>query len=267
MESWTALTERLMGRLAKIFALSGLLLSPVIQAKVHQVVWVTPEWQNYTQVDGLGLYNELVQKVFAKSDTRVRQIYRSWNRSLMMLRNQQADMTGGMEKSGNFHFSAFPILSDYEYVLFRTSAIPSWKGIESLNNKTGVWIEGYLEGTADEIRQYLQGFGVSSRAKALDMFLNKKRGIKYLLDNRNQLMLTLGQQPSPLDETQYSIKQVYQANLYMAFQKSPRGLQIKHQFDTGFKALFCDKKLLPLYAKYQFEGPNIDIQCSDSGTR
>lgn len=240
-----------------IFLLLSFCFSYQSATEVKEVVWVTPEWKGYTDVDGNGLYNTLIREIFAIADTQVKIEYRS----LLMVKDNFADMTGGTQKSTYYHFSAHPIISNKEYVLFRNSVISDWQGLNSLKGKTVVWIEGYLDGADDSIREAIQGFGVSSRSFAYDLFLEEKRGVTYLLNNSDQMTSMLDSLSTSSNKEGLSFEQIYQADLFIIFQQTPRGLHIKNLYDLGFTSLFCAGVIKNIYEQHQLPLPTMKIDC------
>lgn len=238
-----------------------LLFSQSTMAQIKEIIWVSPVWESYTDTDGSGLYNDIVSQVFAAHDVTVKRVYRSWKKSMQMVENGEADMTGGTELSARFHASAFPVINDDVHVLLKKASFDKWHGIQSLDGKTGVWLLGYLDDSQEELRKHIQGFGVTSRNVATDMLLNHKRDVDYYLDNLSQMTISLSRQNQPFDAEAFAFKQIFRTNLHMVFQPTPRGRDIRDMFDEGMNKLVCGNTLPSLYEKYEIEMPDFDTDC------
>lgn len=85
----------------------------------EKVIWVTPLWDSFTNPDATGLYNDIVRTVYSDAGYSIEQITRSWKRSLTIVKNAGADITGGEDFSVRYNQSKYPILLSSENILFK----------------------------------------------------------------------------------------------------------------------------------------------------
>ena len=244
--------------------ITGCLLSVSIgQAEeIQEIRWATPEWQNITNKDGTGLYNEILDRIFEPHQITLIREYVPWKRALIMVAKGHADMTGGEDPDDQHLQATHPIVEVSQSVLFKRSVIPQWKGLESLKGRRGVWVHGYRSSAPAAITSVLLGREVKSRVQAVLIVAND-RGAEYYYDNSYQMMQAIQQAGIPIDlETTYQMEEVHIANLYWRFHDSDRGRQIRDLFDQGIERLYCSGELELIYGKWQSLFPTIyQIKC------
>lgn len=235
-----------------------------IAEEIREIRWATPEWENYTDKDGSGFYNELMSRIFESRQITLIRSYVPWKRALVMVQNGDADMTGTENPNETYLQSTYPIFQSIESVWFKKSIIKEWKGLESLKGRKGVWYQGYLESAPEELIPFLQGRDVRTRIQAVKVVVNE-RGADYYFDNKDQMMRTIQSADIPLNLDEYQIETVYIGEMNWQFHKSERGEKIRAIFDQGFKELYCSGELLQLYEKWQLQGefPTDAITCND----
>ena len=245
-----------MNRLSAL-ALTGLFLAllQTSDANGNEVRWAITEWEDLTNADGTGLFNELTDAAFSVSGVKVTRIYVPWRRALLAVEQGDADFTGGLEKTDKFLESRHPINRILETVFFHEDTISNWSGLESLADKRGVWALGYLDEFPPAIRHQLHGEDVP-RESALNMVL--KGRADYYFDNRLQMRQTIekakaSRQPGTFDN--YRMEPLMEFPLYMVFTPNPRGERIKAIFDKGVEALYQSGKLQEIYRKWDIPMP------------
>jgi hypothetical protein len=198
--------------------------------EISKVRWATPEWKNYTNLDGSGFYNELISRIFEKKQIKLHQIYVPWKRALMMVERGDADMTGAAnDPNTKYTKSKYSLYKSSQSVLFKKTTIPKWHGIKSLQGLRGiryrgynVWIPSYLEGR--EIRTRLQA------AKSVIM----ERDADYYFDNHHQMTATLKQVDIPIIHDEYQLEVIYTSEMKWLFHPSK---EEKKSVQYLFKAL------------------------------
>lgn len=243
-----------------IFLQSIQVLAQNETSQIKQVTWATPEWENYTNKDGTGLYNEILQNIFEDKKTNIRiiRIYVPWKRAVVMVKSKKADFTGADEPQEALLHSMHPIVQNKENVFFHKDNVKNWTGIESLKDKYGVWYLGYLDYQPPYIKKVLTGRGNKSRSAALKMVIFKRAD--YYYDNMDQMKSTIKNVDVPVNMEDYRIENIRNLNLYMLFSKTKRGEAIRQIFDNGIERLFRSGKLKKIFDKWNQDFPAFDIQ-------
>lgn len=251
-----------------VIKLSVLLLALTFSTNVcgvdKKVIWVTPLWDSYTNEDGTGLYNDIVNTIYTEAGYSIKQITRSWQRSLEMVQKAEADITGGEDYSPRYNQSTFPILYSSENILYKKDKWGKWQGVENLNEKLGVWYEGYAVVKQEHLANILKGTDVRSRQLALEILLNGKRDIDYYFDNSEQMLQVMKSAGVSMSDYGLEMREVSQSNLHMVFQKTERGNRLKAIFDAGFERLYCNGDLFTIYSKWQHVMPLLDTECDEN---
>ena len=242
-----------------IFLQSFQVLAQNESIQIKQIKWATPEWENYTNKDGTGLYNEILQNIFEdeKINIRIIRIYVPWKRAVMMVKNGTADITGADEPQAELLHSKHPVVQNKENVFFHKDRIRNWKGIESLKDKTGVWYMGYLDNQPPYIKEVLRGRGNSSRVAALKMVIFQR--VDYYYDNMDQMNTTIHNFDIPFHMEDYQIENIRTLSLYMLFNKTKKGEKLRQIFDDGIERLLRSGKLKKIFDKWNQDFPDYDI--------
>ena len=104
------------------------------------IKWGTDYWQDYTNYDGSGFYNELIHKIFPEPEYIVEVHYYPWKRSVKNVLQGNIDMTGAMHKSERLYHSERPVLID---TVVMVSRVEDALTLDSLDNKLGAYRSGY----------------------------------------------------------------------------------------------------------------------------
>ena len=234
------------------FLLTG---SPVFAQAITEVTWETPAWEGLTKEDGTGLYHELISAIYGSVGIKVVVNYRPWARAVFDVENGTADFTGGDSRSSKFAQPNTPIIRHTELIFFKKKTVPSYRGIEDLSSKNGVWIMGYTDNFPRQFKKHLKGNGNASRNGALKMVLLGRAD--YYLDNDYQLPQTLKEYEGLYTASEYDTGTVYIEDLFMCFTKSPRGQRLAELFDQGMKKLSESGELKKIYAKWNRIAPPV----------
>ena len=221
--------------------------------KITQITWATPEWKALTNKDGTGLYHELINEIYGRAGIRVVVEYVPWVRAMDIVKKGEADFSGGDSPSEDYAQPKIPIIRNTELVFFKKSTYPSYKGVENLDNKSGVWIRGYVDNFPKEIKSHLKGTENTTRTGALQMVLADRAD--YYLDNDFQMDQTLKEFEGKYAASEYATGTVYAENLFLCFTKTPRGQRLADIFDQGMKSLAASGKLNRIYTKWVRTAP------------
>ncbi|WP_108650277.1 substrate-binding periplasmic protein [Dongshaea marina] len=229
---------------------------------IGSALWATPEWQGYTDKDGSGLYNQMLEAIYAPQNIRIKRSYVPWNRALRLVQSGQADMTGAELKAPGYLYSRHPIIENIEVIWFKKSTLPNWQGLESLKGLSGRWILGYTQHMEKDLVRYLRGQPTKSRIKAA-MLVTKDRA-DYYLDNVIQMQQTLDAIKPVPDPSLYRKQVIKYDRLYWLFANTARGKALRAIFDRRFEHLYCSGKLRELYQRWQMiiQYPRLEIDCA-----
>ncbi|MBW8189744.1 transporter substrate-binding domain-containing protein [Neiella marina] len=233
---------------------------------IEQIVWATPAWPDYTDRDGSGLYHEILDRIFDPLGIPLIRQYMPWKRALASVEAGSADMTGAVVYSSECLLSSYPVIKDIESVLFKPHKIEPWLGVDSLRDKSGVWVRGYTIPKA--FTGILHGRGVETRKQAV-LIMARDHGADYYLDNEPQMRQTIASMTIAPDLAQhYQIERLYTVDSYWRFHRSERGENIRRLFDQGIQRLYCSGELDALYQKWQLSDsiPEYQIDCATDNT-
>ena len=221
-------------------------------ANAETIRWVTESWQNYTNKDGSGLYNDIVRAVFV--DQHLEVIYIPWKRTLLEVKNGTADMTGATSVVNGYITPRYPILVAPISILFNKHKI-AYTDLSSLANYVGVWASPY----EDELflgteKSLFNGFSVQERETAYKLLVSGRAD--YFLDTKALHQAWLEKQVIGTNENikvdDFKIKDISSLNLFMIFSDNARGQRLKDIFDAGMAKLIQSGELRKIYEKYHF---------------
>lgn len=221
-------------------------------ANAETIRWVTESWQNYTNEDGSGLYNDILRAVFA--EYQLETVYIPWKRALLEVKNGSADITGATSAVNGYSSSHYPILSAPTSILYKKSDV-NYTNLASLENYVGVWAGPYEDELFQGIdKSFFNGFSVQERDTAYKLLLSGRAD--YFLDTRALQQAWLASQEltsaGKFKAEDYVIVNVSRLNLYMIFTDNERGGKLKEIFDHGIDKLKQQGELRKIYEKYQF---------------
>ncbi|KXI28471.1 hypothetical protein AX660_15370 [Paraglaciecola hydrolytica] len=217
-------------------------------ANADTIRWVTESWQNYTNKDGSGLYNDIVKAVFAEHQVDI--IYMPWKRALLEVKNGTADMSGATTAVDGYLTPRDAILAAPISILFNKKNM-TYTGLSSLQNYVAVWASPYedeLVLTAD--RAYIKGFSVLDRETSYKLLVSGRAD--YFVDTKALHQAWLESLGQDAKAAEYQLVDINHLNLFMIFSDNARGQKLKDIFDQGMTRLIEKDQLRPIYEKYHF---------------
>ncbi len=218
-----------------IFGIS-LLWGSVVQAKTVTVV--AAQWPPLTQVDGSGLYFDVLREALDGQDIRFNIRVVNWKRAKQMFYAKRADilladyhMTGLRQ-----HFPFWHLDMDRPVILFSPQPV---QALTQLQGKAVGWLLGYdfdqlLPVRVDgiEVQTEIQGFELLEHQR-LDAYISYDEQVPPRLQGKLQRIVLMGAQP-----------------LYPVFQNDFAGRKLAEQFDQGMQRLYQSGRLQQLYQQY-----------------
>lgn len=221
-------------------------------ANAETIRWVTESWKNYTDKDGSGLYNDIINAVFAEHKLEI--IYMPWKRSLSEVKKGTADMTGATSFVDGYIIPRYPILAPPVSILFDKKKM-TYTDLTSLENYIAVWARPYEnEIILESNKAFIKGFSVQERETAYKLLVSGRAD--YYLDTKalhQAWFETLGNESNEtLQALDYQLEDISHLNLFMIFSDNNRGQSLKKIFDKSMTKMIQNGQLRKIYEKYHF---------------
>ena len=221
-------------------------------ANSETIRWVTESWNNYTNEDDSGLYNDIVRAAFDGHQLEI--IYMPWKRSLLEVKNGEADMTGATSLTNGYSSSRYAMLSTPVSILFDKRKI-IYTDLQSLAKYVAVWPDPYeKELILGANKSFIKGFSVQERETAYKLLISGRAD--YFLDTKGLHQAWLENLNKDLKGTSqtsdYQLVDIDSLDLFMIFSDNTRGQRLKNIFDKGITKLIEKGQLSKIYEKYHF---------------
>ncbi len=234
----------------KRLIISGILLSLGISLfSQNEIHLVCEEWEGYTNADGTGLYWDIIKAVFEPEGFIVKVDVYPWARCVSLVRLKIVDGIVGdyfYENSPDYKYSEYPVsIEDSIVVIYKTSRMGLWSGIESLKGKTIGWIRSYdfdsyfdFEVEIQELSQLDSGLRMLSANR-----------IDYLMDYTTTITLQALESGINLDN--YTINPIIEGNpLYIGFAKNEKAGYASAVFDRRIIEMINNGELKEIYDRW-----------------
>ena len=205
--------------------------------------WGTDHWQGYTDYDGSGFYNELINQIFPEPEYVVDIQYYPWKRAVKNILQGTVDMTGAMHKTPGLYHSERPVIIDRVVMVSRFADALNK---DFLDNKLGAYRSGYEDMVFYPfLERATMGLEVEDSHKGIALIAMKKIDFYVGADSLIQQALI-----DRVDKSEYEITEIGSFELYWSFALSERGLALKTTFDEQIENLREQGVLARLYNKY-----------------
>ena len=199
-------------------------------------------WPGFTEPNQQGAYFHLITLLFP-GDTHFQVIYTSFNRSMLMVEQQQADMVLGIgqKDATGLLYSALPFDIDQIAVLFQTGRLQITQPHD---------LADYLLATQRGYN-YDVVLGISARSYEVDSIVT---GVDLVKNGRVDAFLV---EKTELN-TKIDIKQLHDISIvhlggepiYIGFANNARGKALKTWWDQQFLHYYQAKRLQAFYQQY-----------------
>ena len=213
-----------------------------------EIIFASEERSNATNKDGTGLYWDIFRAVYGSEGIKTKIITNSYNRSVSLVKQHQADATVGIypQTIRGTVCSRYPFVKDYVLVLFKKNKFSQWDGQQTLKNKKVAWIKGHA---------YDEYLGVPVIKKEFDTREAILRRldhdqIDFFMDTRNDMESVLSK--GIIDITRYTVERVMELERYLVFANNNKGQKLKKIFDFRFPALVKTGEIDRLYDKWNW---------------
>ncbi len=215
----------------------------------NEIHLVCEEIEVYSYADGTGLYWEIVKAVFEPEGYNVKIDIHPWVRCVKLVQFKDVDGIVGdyfYDDSPDYEYSKYPIaVEEPKVVIYKTSQMGSWTGIDTLEGKTIGWIRSY------EFRSY---FDFEIKVYELN---NLDSGLKMLSRNRIDYLMgyssTITHQASEsgINLNDYTIKPIFKGNLlYIGFTKNSKASRVISIFDRRIIEMIDNGELKKIYDRW-----------------
>lgn len=226
-------------------------------AGIDKVVVVGPSWDRFTNMDGTGLYHEILNEVFALHGITVVREYVPSERAYDLVRAGRADMmTCHDVASSPLQLAKYPMFAGSYHVFYNKERVGEWKGEESLRDKIVAWRIGYY--SVKNFPVPIQPKEVKTGTSALGMVLLGRAD--FYVDDLSFIDTSIKENKLPFDRADYDVRMAGYRTYHPVLLESERGEQIKALYDQGMEQLIHSGKLREIFAKWGFEYPPYTIE-------
>ncbi|MDF2177211.1 transporter substrate-binding domain-containing protein [Aliiglaciecola sp. CAU 1673] len=220
-----------------------------IPAQSDSIKVVSEEWKLATESSGVGLYWDILRKVYESQGIDLEYQIVSYARGVKQVLSGEADAWVGasLGEEEQALYAALPLDIDLTYALYKPGTLGEWKGAQSLANRKVGWVKGY---------DYQQDLGVPMQVTE---FVTRKVGFKRLESGEIEVIVDakydLEQEAIQLgvDLSGYQLSPVMEQPIYIAFNNSEKGKRFKSIFDRELARLRDNGELRALFDKYQWQ--------------
>lgn len=233
--------------------LAGLLPSPLARAEQsvtapRTAVIASAPWEGQSNVDGTGIYWDIMRALFTPVDIAVETVSAPYKRATAMVRAGEADLYLGAFLD-EVPWALFPEqFYDAERLtaVIRRDRAAGWVGEESLSGRRVGYILGY--DYAGQLVVPVDSWELPERESGLRMVVRGR--LDAFLDARTDVTLVLERNPAlRLDLTLVPVKVL---PLYPAFADTPRGRRLRTVYEARIQTLLRDGTLEQLYLRHDF---------------
>jgi len=256
-----------MQRAVTYIFLFSLFIHSILAAETRDSIKiVNPIWSDFVNIDGSGVYLDLVNKVFVSNDAQLTFEEMPFLRSVKSISLGVADLLFGiyenctkvkLDKTDDLIVARFPIALEKTAVIYKKYKQDEWLGISSLQGKTVAAIRGYdydqsiaVEMKYQEFSNHQQLWGLLQRGR-IDFYMEDYAGFEHFV------------QQNSIDMSEYDVQIVLRKFTYIGFTNSDRGRQLVKIYEREFPELHSSGWLQSLYQEYQLKYSLKDITLNE----
>ncbi|MBU1611604.1 MAG: transporter substrate-binding domain-containing protein [Proteobacteria bacterium] len=218
---------------------------------------VGPSWESLTNRDGTGLYHEILNEVFALYDIKVRREYVPSERAYDLVRDGRADfMTCHDLVSKPLVLARHPMFEGTYFVFFKKANIGTWKGDETLIDRTVAWRIGYYDQRNFPVR--VEPKEVKTGEAALSMVILDR--VDFYVDDMSFIETSIKNSTISFVPEEYDTKPVGRRTYHPVFSDSERGRTVMKLYDEGMETLYRNGELTKIFSRWGYAMPHYDVQ-------
>jgi ABC-type amino acid transport substrate-binding protein len=215
--------------------------------QIKNINVVAPEWEDYTNVDGTGLYWDILRSIYSNQGVKLKHSSVSWNRALKMVTKYQvynAIVGEYLDSEEPLIFPKYPIDVEYLSVLSKNSEV-AFVDMSSLTGKRVGWLKDYdlideseRDFTLREYRTVQQGLELLNTGK-LDYMIEEWDEIASVLSTNN------------LSLENYQMKEMPEGtDVYVAFADNAISKVLIEIYNEEVEAMVKSGSMQAIYKKW-----------------
>lgn len=247
----------------KILILVFLLLNStsVLAEKLGSISVATASWEGYTNLDGTGLYFDILRLVYEPIGIEVKYTIMPYKRSVLLVAAKQCDawVASYDKEQLDAIYPKKKLGYDEVVALYKNKTFPNWQGEATLENKYLAWIRGY--GYEDYLNVKVRWRELTKRDEVIPI-LELDR-IHAFLDHAEDVQALIDK--SKVDMNRYRIGLVFRLDLFMGYANTPKGQLLADIWDERMETIISTGELRELWEKgantpYPFENNSSSIE-------
>lgn len=232
--------------------------STVMGENAKTLITAGPSWERFTNVDGHGLYHDLIRLVFA--GYQVTHLYVPTVQANSMVAIGRADIKMCETKEiASLVLGKVPMYENDFYALFLRERFDPWQGSLSLEGKKAVWREGYYSG--QDFSVPLDFIEVRTGESALQMVIHGRAD--FYVDDRNLIQQSFDAAGERFEPTKFRIESVGTRRYFPVFASTSRGNTLRKHYENEMERLYREGKLRSIYDRWGFSMPKFTFNDSD----
>lgn len=227
---------------------------------IKTVSIVAPEWEDYSNADGSGLYWDILRAIYKPAGIRLKPKTVPWNRAMKMVSKYQLynGIIGEyLATEEDLLFPEYPIDVEYLSVVVRPGL--SFSDMQSLTGKNVGWIKDYDLIPSEQIDFTLKEFRDLDQGLAL----LKSGALDFVIEEWDELAAAM--QASGMKSDTYPVAQLPQGkDVYVAFGHSRLSQELIKVYNERVEALVKSGEMNRIYQQWGLgEMPDALLQLAD----
>ena len=221
-----------------------MLFSLQVLSSQSQIIVASEEWEDCTNVDGTGLYWDILELVYPNHEIKHKLV--PYSRSVFLVQNKKADLfvASYYKEAEGVLYPDKDLFFDADKVVAVYKKGTEFKGKKSLSGKKVAWIRGYSfdQYFAEKMKKY----PLNKRTSAFNMLRYGR--IDFFLD---ALVEMENMKSTLLEGLEYKIiKKLY---LYFAFADNEKGKKLLKIYEKNMKKALRSGEIKRKFEKWQFD--------------
>lgn len=235
---------------------NGVDLSSDNSAGIREVIVAGPSWEGFTGRDGIGLYHDILNTLFALYDIRVIRQYMPSERAYDLVRDGRADfMTCHDHVQPPLVLARHAMFENQFHVFFSKSRFPDWQGQESMRDSIVAWRIGYYDSHNFDVPVHVKE--VKTGVSALGMVVLGRAD--FYVDDAGFIRDSMSKTTLIYDPDEYGIEAVGRRQYRPVFAMTERGAKVMDLYERGMEELWRRGDLQRIFAKWGHPLPHYDF--------
>lgn len=249
---------KLKSHLLLIAIICSALNSANAQQPPSQVINVTtPEWQGATNLNGTGIYFEIIKAIYEPLGFEINVKFVPFKRALIRIESKKSDIMFGVYSSevnsmlgDNYLLTPeFHLNLEHAIAIYKKERNFIWHGVDTLKNHTATLINGYdyhlyldIEINYVEVNTPAQGWKLLNSDRA-DFFIHDLAEVEYYFNEMG------------IPKENYQTEIVISKPVYAGFSKSLKSKELLEIYNKRMRKLIKNGQLAAIYKKWGYENP------------